>query len=102
MKKKIVDVLLITLVFTACVVKVAPISGQSEKNEEKIEENATENKRGISSVIEETLEVNDISGKTKHIEEKVKESLIEAEMRLIWQTSLCYNSLLSAWHHGLI
>lgn len=81
MKRKIVDVLLITLVFTTCVVKVAPNAGLSDKNEQKIEENATENKRGISSVIEETLEVNDISGKTKHIEEKVKESLIEAESK---------------------
>lgn len=29
-------------------------------------------------------------------------SSVKSEMRLIWQTSLCYNSLLSAWHHGLI
>ena len=32
MKRKVVDVLLITLVFTACVVKVAPISGQNKEN----------------------------------------------------------------------
>ena len=77
MKKKIVDMLLITLVFTACVVKVAPISGQNEKNEEKIKENvlSNSNKRGISSVIEDSLESNDISSITKHIEEPVKESL---------------------------
>ena len=58
MKRKVVDVLLITLVFTACVVKVAPISGQNKKNEEKIEENvlSNSNKRGILSVIENALE----------------------------------------------
>lgn len=70
MKRKVVDVLLITLVFTACVVKVAPISGQNKKNEEKIEENvlSDSNKRGISSVIENALEEQQELNKVKRTE----------------------------------
>ena len=66
-------VLLGTFVFVACVLNVAPNEGQSSEIEVKNEENVTENKRGISSVIEDSLENNNISGKTKHIEEVVKE-----------------------------
>ena len=67
-------VLLGTFVFVACVLNVAPNEGQSSEIEEKNEKIVTENKRGISSVIEDSLESNDISSITKHIEEPVKES----------------------------
>ena len=98
MKRKVVDVLLITLVFTACVVKVAPISGQNKENtiqnntnKENTKENTDKNnikqtknadKRGISSVIEDSLENNNISGKTKHIEEVVKEPPVAEEKKI--------------------
>ena len=106
MKRKVVDVLLITLVFTACVVKVAPISGQNKENtiqnntnKENTKENTDKNnikqtknadKRGISSVIEDSLENNNISGKTKHVEETVKESPAVEEEKIRqegWTTS---------------
>ena len=74
MKRKVVDVLLITLVFTACVVKVAPNSGQNKENtiqnntnKENTKENTDKNnikqtknadKRGISSVKPGTLNLN--------------------------------------------
>ena len=78
-KRIIAAVLLGTFVFVACVLNVAPNEGQSSEIEVKNEENVTENKRGISSVIEDSLENNNISGKTKHIEEAVKESPVEIE-----------------------
>ena len=78
-KRIIAAVLLGTFVFVACVLNVAPNEGQSSEIEVKNEENVTENKRGISSVIEDSLESNDISSKTKHIEEVVKESPVEVE-----------------------
>ena len=78
-KRIIAAVLLGTFVFVACVLNVAPNEGQSNEIEVKNEENVTENKRGISSVIEDSLESNDISSKTKHIEEVVKESPVEVE-----------------------
>ena len=49
-------------------------------NTEEVKE--TENKRGISSVIEDSLESNNISGKTKHIEEAVKESPEVEEVKI--------------------
>ena len=49
-------------------------------NTEEVKE--TENKRGISSVIEDSLESNNISGKTKHIEEAVKESPVVEEVKI--------------------
>lgn len=49
-------------------------------NTEEVKE--TENKRGISSVIEDSLESNNISGKTKHIEEVVKESPVVEEEKI--------------------
>ena len=78
-KRIIAAVLLGTFVFVACVLNVAPNEGQSSEIEVKNEENVTENKRGISSVIEDSLEDNNISGKTKHIEEAVKEPPVEIE-----------------------
>ena len=78
-KRIIAAVLLGTFVFVACVLNVAPNEGQSSEIEVKNEENVTENKRGISSVIEDSLESNDISSKTKHTEEVVKESPVEIE-----------------------
>ena len=78
-KRIIAAVLLSTFVFVACVLNVAPNEGQSSEIEVKNEEIVTENKRGISSVIEDSLENNNISGKTKHIEETVKESPVEIE-----------------------
>ena len=78
-KRIIAAVLLGTFVFVACVLNVAPNEGQSNEIEVKNEENVTENKRGISSVIEDSLENNNISGKTKHIEEVVKEPPVEIE-----------------------
>ena len=78
-KRIIAAVLLGTFVFVACVLNVAPNEGQSSEIEVKNEEIVTENKRGISSVIEDSLESNDISGKTKHIEEVVKEPPVEIE-----------------------
>ena len=78
-KRIIAAVLLGTFVFVACVLNVAPNEGQSSEIEVKNEEIVTENKRGISSVIEDSLETNEISGKTKHIEEVVKESPVEIE-----------------------
>lgn len=78
-KRIIAAVLLGTFVFVACVLNVAPNEGQSSEIEVKNEENVTENKRGISSVIEDSLESNNISSKTKHIEEAVKESPVEIE-----------------------
>ena len=78
-KRIIAAVLLGTFVFVACVLNVAPNEGQSSEIEVKNEENVTENKRGISSVIEDSLEDNNISGKTKHTEEVVKESPVEIE-----------------------
>ena len=71
-KRIIAAVLLGTFVFVACVLNVAPNEGQSSEIEVKNEEIITE--RGISSVIEDSLESNNISGKTKHIEEAVKEA----------------------------
>ena len=78
-KRIIAAVLLGTFVFVACVLNVAPNEGQSSEIEVKNEEIVTENKRGISSVIEDSLEDNNISGKTKHIEEVVKEPPVEIE-----------------------
>ena len=78
-KRIIAAVLLGTFVFVACVLNVAPNEGQSSEIEVKNEENVVENKRGISSVIENSLESNNISGKTKHTEEVVKESPVEIE-----------------------
>ena len=80
MHKRIIAVVLLgTFVFVACVLNVAPNEGQSSEIEVKNEEIVTENKRGISSVIEDSLENNNISGKTKHIEEVVKEPPVEIE-----------------------
>lgn len=76
-KRIIAAVLLGTFVFVACVLNVAPNSGQSGEIEVKNEEIVTENKRGISSVIENSLDSNDISGITKHVEDTVKESPVE-------------------------
>ena len=81
-KRIIAAVLLGTFVFVACVLNVAPNEGQSSEIEVKNEENVTENKRGISSVIEESLENNNISGKTKHIEEVVKEPPVVEEEKI--------------------
>ena len=81
-KRIIAAVLLGTFVFVACVLNVAPNEGQSNEIEVKNEENVAENKRGISSVIEDSLENNDISGKTKHIEETVKESPVVEEEKI--------------------
>ena len=76
-KRIIAAVLLGTFVFVACVLNVAPNEGQSSEIEVKNEENVAENKRGISSVIEDSLDSNDISGITKHVEDTVKESPVE-------------------------
>ena len=81
-KRIIAAVLLGTFVFVACVLNVAPNEGQSSEIEVKNEEIVTENKRGISSVIEDSLESNNISGKTKHIEEVVKESPVVEEEKI--------------------
>ena len=81
-KRIIAAVLLGTFVFVACVLNVAPNEGQSSEIEVKNEENVTENKRGISSVIEDSLENNNISGKTKHIEEVVKEPPVVEEEKI--------------------
>ena len=81
-KRIIAAVLLGTFVFVACVLNVAPNEGQSSEIEVKNEEIVTENKRGISSVIEDSLENNNISGKTKHIEEVVKESPVVEEEKI--------------------
>ena len=81
-KRIIAAVLLGTFVFVACVLNVAPNEGQSSEIEVKNEEIVTENKRGISSVIEDSLENNNISGKTKHIEEAVKESPVVEEEKI--------------------
>lgn len=81
-KRIIAAVLLGTFVFVACVLNVAPNEGQSSEIEVKNEEIVTENKRGISSVIEDSLENNNISGKTKHIEEVVKESPVAEEEKI--------------------
>ena len=81
-KRIIAAVLLGTFVFVACVLNVAPNEGQSNEIEVKNEEIVTENKRGISSVIEDSLESNSISGKTKHIEEVVKESPVVEEEKI--------------------
>ena len=81
-KRIIAAVLLGTFVFVACVLNVAPNEGQSSEIEVKNEEIATENKRGISSVIEDSLENNNISGKTKHIEEVVKEPPVVEEKKI--------------------
>ena len=81
-KRIIAAVLLSTFVFVACVLNVAPNEGQSSEIEVKNEENVVENKRGISSVIEDSLESNDISGKTKHIEEVVKEPPVVEEEKI--------------------
>ena len=81
-KRIIAAVLLGTFVFVACVLNVAPNEGQSSEIEEKNEEIVTENKRGISSVIEDSLEDNNISGKTKHIEEVVKEPPVVEEEKI--------------------
>ena len=81
-KRIIAAVLLGTFVFVACVLNVAPNEGQSSEIEVKNEENVTENKRGISSVIEDSLENNNISGKTKHIEEVVKEPPVAEEKKI--------------------
>ena len=81
-KRIIAAVLLGTFVFVACVLNVAPNEGQSSEIEVKNEEIVTENKRGISSVIEDSLESNDISGKTKHIEEVVKEPPVVEEEKI--------------------
>ena len=75
-------VLLGTFVFVACVLNVAPNEGQSSEIEVKNEEIVTENKRGISSVVEDSLENNNISGKTKHIEEVVKEPPVVEETKV--------------------
>ena len=53
-KRIIVAVLLGTFVFVACVLNVATNEGQSSEIEVKNEEIVTENKRGISSVIEDS------------------------------------------------
>ena len=81
-KRIIAAVLLGTFVFVACVLNVAPNEGQSSEIEVKNGEIVTENKRGISSVIEDSLESNDISGKTKHIEEVVKEPPVVEEEKI--------------------
>ena len=81
-KRIIAAVLLGTFVFVACVLNVAPNEGQSSEIEVKNEEIVTENKRGISSVIEDSLENNNISGKTKHIEEVVKEPPVVEEEKI--------------------
>lgn len=81
-KRIIAAVLLGTFVFVTCVLNVAPNEGQSSEIEVKNEENVTENKRGISSVIEDSLESNNISSKTKHIEEAVKESPVVEEEKI--------------------
>ena len=81
-KRIIVAVLLGTFVFVACVLNVAPNEGQSNEIEVKNEEIVTENKRGISSVIEDSLEGNNISSKTKHIEEAVKEPPVAEEKKI--------------------
>ena len=81
-KRIIAAVLLGTFVFVACVLNVAPNEGQSSEIEVKNEEIVTENKRGISSVIEDSLENNNVSGKTKHIEEAVKESPVVEEEKI--------------------
>ena len=81
-KRIIAAVLLGTFVFVACVLNVAPNEGQSNEIEVKNEENVTENKRGISSVIEDSLKSNDISSTTKHIEETVKESPVVEEEKI--------------------
>ena len=81
-KRIIAAVLLGTFVFVACVLNVAPNEGQSSEIEVKNEEIVTENKRGISSVIEDSLENNNISGKTKHIEEAVKEPPVVEEEKI--------------------
>ena len=81
-KRIIAAVLLGTFVFVACVLNVAPNEGQSSEIEVKNEEIVTENKRGISSVIEDSLESNNISGKTKHTEEVVKESPVVEEEKI--------------------
>ena len=81
-KRIIAAVLLGTFVFVACVLNVAPNEGQSSEIEVKNEEIVTENKRGISSVIEDSLESNDISSKTKHTEEVVKESPVVEEEKI--------------------
>ena len=81
-KRIIAAVLLGTFVFVACVLNVAPNEGQSSEIEVKNEEIVTENKRGISSVIEDSLEGNNISGRTKHIEEAVKESPVVEEKKI--------------------
>ena len=60
-KRIIAAVLLGTFVFVACVLNVAPNEGQSSEIEVKNEKIVTENKRGISSVIEDSLENNNIS-----------------------------------------
>lgn len=81
-KRIIAAVLLGTFVFVACVLNVAPNEGQSNEIEVKNKEIVTENKRGISSVIEDSLEDNNISGKTKHIEKAVKESPVVEEKKI--------------------
>ena len=81
-KRIIATFLLSTFVFVAFVLNVAPNEGQSSEIEVKNEEIVTENKRGISSVIEESLENNNISGKTKHIEEIVKEPPVVEEEKI--------------------
>ena len=81
-KRIIAAVLLGTFVFVACVLNVAPNEGQSNEIEVKNEEIVTENKRGISSVIEDLLENNNVSGKTKRIEEVVKESPVVEETKV--------------------
>ena len=81
-KRIIAAVLLGTFVFVACVLNVAPNEGQSSEIEVKNEEIVTENKRGISSIIEDSLENNNISGKTKHIEEVVKEPPVVEEEKI--------------------
>ena len=81
-KRIIAAVLLGTFVFVACVLNVAPNEGQSSEIEVKNEEIVTENKRGISSVIEDSLKSNDISSTTKHIEETVKESPVVEEEKI--------------------
>ena len=81
-KRIIAAVLLGTFVFVACVLNVAPNEGQSSEIEVKNEEIVTENKRGISSVIEDSLESNNISSKTKHIEEAVKEPPVVEEEKI--------------------
>ena len=81
-KRIIAAVLLGTFVFVACVLNVAPNEGQSSEIEVKNEEIVTENKRAISSVIEDSLESNNISSKTKHIEEVVKEPPVVEEEKI--------------------